>query len=320
MTKVFLKSEYSFCSRSLVQKFWFGLGSLCLILLQATPSLASYVGKDRSYTQVQEFLARLARENPKSTSLIEIGQSDAGVSIVGVKIGSGALRTLIVGTHHGNEYGSTEVALAMAESLAHEPMAEQTVFVIPVLNISGYNADRRQETIGSSQFTTDPNRDYPGPCGTGGPFKLKSTKALAQLIDREQIVTLATLHTFGPLVLYPWGISTRDTKTSYDDLFIGLCSAVAQQNGYEVGNSTDALYPADGTFEDYAFWKHGIWSILFEIGTTHDPSEAQLAQAVAGNVPAIRTLLLNAPKQRAQDHAFHGACDVRLMSLDLKDE
>jgi predicted deacylase len=233
-----------------------------------------------------------------------LGLNDTGEEIIGIKSGTGSVHTLVVGTHHGNEYGSTEVALAFAKSVAETSITGQTVYVIPVLNVSGYN--RRQRT----ELGFDPNRDYPGPCGTDGPWKLRSTKALADLIEREKIVTSATLHTYSPFVLYPWGFSTKDTKTDYDDLYIELSKAAVIDSGYPIGNSADALYPADGCYEDYAMWKHGIWSLLFEMGSSHSPSQSSVDELIRGNVPGLRRFLAQAPTQRAERHEFTGKCDT----------
>ena len=272
----------------------------------------------RSYTEVVQFMKNLESRNPGTTQLFALGLSDSGQMIQGVKIGNGPVKNLVVGTHHGNEYGSTEVAKAVAQDLSERSLADQTVYVIPVLNIGGYNAGVRAEMAGGRNY--DPNRDYPGPCGTAGPFHLKSTRALADFIASEQIVTVATLHTYSPAVLYPWGISTRDTGTPYDDIFIHLGQLATVESHYDVGNSTLLLYPADGTFEDYTFWEHGIWGMLFELGFTHYPSQGQIDEMVRVNVPGIRRMLANAPRERAADHAFHGRCDSSLKNRDRHDE
>jgi hypothetical protein len=70
------------------------------------------------------------------------------------------------------------------------------------------------------------------------------------------------------------------------------------------------IYPADGAFEDYAFWKHGIWSLLFELGDTHEPSLDQVNTLVQVNVPGLRRFLEQAPRTRAENHAFTGKCDT----------
>lgn len=275
----------------------------------------------RDYKGVQAFLGELAETYKQTTSLIELGQANTGETIVGVKIGNGSVRNLVVGTHHGNEYGSSEVALATALSFAKDPIPNQTIYVIPVLNVSGYNSKSREERLAQgSWYTADPNRDYPGPCGTNGPWKLKSTKALADFVDREQIVSSVTLHTFANMVLYPWGVSTHDIQTAHHEEFIALGKLAAQFSGYKVGNSTEELYPADGTFEDYAFWAHGIWSFLFEMGHSHSPSQTSVDQMISVNVPGIRNFFKQAPTQRAADHQFKGKCETHLRALDLRNE
>lgn len=264
-----------------------------------------------NYTTVVETLNRIAAENPGNARIFELGMSDSGRAIVGIKIGDGGTANLIVGTHHGNEYGSTAVAMGAAADFAKNPLPGQTVYIVPVLNISGYNARSRNER--TSRGNIDPNRDYPSPCGTSGPFFSKATKALADFVAKTDIVSSATLHTFSPAVLYPWGISTRDVATPYDDEFINLSRIAASESGYQYGNSKELLYAADGTFEDYAYWKHGVWSLLFEMGRSHSPSQADMAEMVRVNVPGIRKFFLAAPKARATNTAFSGRCDVNAL-------
>lgn len=273
----------------------------------------------RNYAGMKTALQKLASEHPAAASVFTLAESDSKESIVGLKLGNGPVKNLVVATHHGNEYGSSEVALAFAESLALAPIEGQTVYVIPVLNIGGYNARTRNERDAKG-ISRDANRDYPGPCGTEGPFTLKSTRALADFVAKEEIVSSATLHTHYPAVMFPWGISTRDLATPYPEIFRDLVNWATEDSRYQVGNSTEVLYPADGAFEDYAFWKHGVWSILFELGYSHSPSENQIQDMIRTNVPGLRRMLERAPRARATNHAFSGQCDLRLRSLDRHDE
>ncbi len=260
-----------------------------------------------NYQTVTQKLAQYAASNPTKVEQISIGINNQGEEIKGLKIGNGPIPALVVGTHHGNEYGSTAVALGVAESFSLNPLPNHTVYVIPVLNITGYNRGSRYEN-GAGQ-TLDANRDYPSPCKSGANFQLRSTDALARFVDDKNIVISATLHTYSPAVLYPWGISTNDLSTPYDKEFIKLAQDATIDSGYPSGNSTEMLYAADGTFEDYAFWKHGIWSLLFEIGFTHSPDSTAVQNMIRGNVPGIRRFIENAPIARATDHLFTGKCD-----------
>lgn len=270
------------------------------------------------YPDVQKFMRELVQKHPESTQLFELGGSDSGQVIEGLRIGNGPTKHLVVATHHGNEYGSTEVARGVAASLAASPLKGLTVFVVPVLNIHGYNTRRRVEDVGPKMY--DANRDYPGPCGTEGPFKLKSTSALAAFLEKEQIVAAATLHTRHPAVVWPWGFATKDLVPPQLDLFRMLAQAATVESKYMIGNSTEVLYPAPGTFEDYAFWRHGVWTLLFELGRTHKPHDGEVAEMVRVNVPGIRRMLELAPQARAEDHEFRGTCDVRLFAKDRHDE
>lgn len=281
------------------------LHSLFSLFLASSASAAT-----SNYNTMVDSLQKIAQANPQNAQMFNLGMSDAGQMIVGIKIGSGAIADLIVGTHHGNEYGSTAVAMGAAEAFAKDPLAGHTVYVIPVLNISGYNNDEREETLGYS--TIDPNRDYPGPCVTTTPHQLKDTKLLADFIASNNIIASATLHTYAPAVLYPFGFSTNDTQTKDDSAFINLSKAATVESRYEIGNSKELLYAADGAFEDYAYWKYGIWSLLFEMGTTHNPSSSQMKQLVADNVPGLRRFFEMAPKDRSADHAFTGRCDYNV--------
>ena len=289
-------------------------------LLSTSFAFAATGPSDFQYTDVKDFIHQIAAQHPDTTKLISLGPSDSGDTIEGLQIGNGPVHNLVVSTHHGNEYGATEVAKGFAADTAANPIPGQTVFVIPVLNIDGYNARNRMEPLNGQEL--DPNRNYPGPCGTEGPFTLKSTTALAQFVAANDIVASATLHTYGPLVLYPWGISTSgtDLMTPYDDLFKTLAGYAVIDSHYEIGNSTAALYAADGTYEDYAFWKHGMWSLLFELGDTHTPTDTAVADMVRVNVPGLRNFLAQAPSKRADDHEFHGKCDHGRALLDRHDE
>ncbi|MBI3556473.1 MAG: succinylglutamate desuccinylase/aspartoacylase family protein [Deltaproteobacteria bacterium] len=301
-----------------MNRFTLILSAALFMSVQAHAGIISSDPSQTTYAEVKTFLHELARAHPGTTTTFELGVTDSGDTVEGVKIGNGPVKNLVVSTHHGNEYGSTEVARAVAANLAENPIPGQTVYVIPVLNITGYNAKLREEVSDGSYH--DPNRDYPGPCGTEGPHKLKSTALLAAFVDREGIVASATLHTFYPAVVYPWGLASHDLSTPYDDQFKQLVNLATQESHYQVGNSTEVIYAANGTYEDYAFWKHGIWSILFELGNSHNPVQADVDEMIRVNVPGMRRMLEQAPKERATNHAFSGKCDGRLGRFDRHDE
>ena len=303
---------------------FFRAAFLIAVLFSSGQSQAGGIDQDyarasrRQYSEVKTYLNELAKAFPANAKLFTLGDSDSGEKIVGLEVGNGPVRNIVVATHHGNEYGSTETALGFARSVAEHPIPGQTVYVVPVLNIAGYNAKSRRESSQGKSF--DPNRNYPGPCGTEGPFTLKSTSALARFVNEKNIISSATLHTYSPAVVYPWGLSSHDLKTGYESIYQGLVLEATRDSHYATGNSTELIYPADGTYEDYAFNEHGIWSLLFEIGYSHSPNPEAVKTAVETNVPGIRRMLQSAPTERASKHRFAGRCDRSLLSLDRHDE
>jgi len=295
--------------------------TFCLGTLLIAPIVfAQTSGSERKYSDVVAELNSLVKAHPQTVQSFILGDSDSGEKILGVQIGNGPVHNLVVSTHHGNEYGSTEVALAFAQAIAAKPIANQTVYVIPVLNIGGYNAHNRNEDTENDTF--DPNRNYPSPCGTEGPFTLKDTAALAKFIADKNIIASATLHTFSPAVTYPWGLATNDLTTGYESIFKNLVTQATLDSHYPTGNTTELIYPANGSFEDYAFLQHGIWSLLFELGSTHTPDASETAELIRVNVPGLRRMLEAAPTERAQNHAFTGKCDnsAAMISRDRHNE
>lgn len=304
-------------------KLYNGIGLIAVLALgintvQAQSFFNRSAASSRKYDSVQTILKDLAASHPQNAELVTITNSDSGLPVQGLKIGKGSVSQLIVATHHGNEYGSTEVALAAAKDFAENPVKDRTVFIVPVLNISGYNAKSRYEKASArlvkgqgTRASFDPNRDYEGPCGTEGPWHLKSTKGLAKFVADQKIVASATMHTYWPAVVYPWGNSATDYSTAYNKTFIDLANSATAFSHYQTGFSGEVIYPADGTFEDYAYWKHGVWSLLFEIGDSHYPSDSDIDQMIRVNVPGLRKMMEDAPTARAEDHRFTAACSAQ---------
>lgn len=258
-----------------------------------------------AYDKIIETLRSLHRSHPRDTRLFQLktplrAQGFPQRKIVGIQIGLTGPADVIVGTHHGNEHGSTEVAMALAQSLSENPIRNRQIFLIPVLNISGY------ESILRLEHGTDPNRTYPGPCGsTAAPFSLESTKALAKFLHKKNIVSAITLHNSGNSVTYPWA-NVKNTPTVFQSEFERLANVATSINGFKSGTSADVVYETLGNFEDYAFWQFGIWSFLFEMGTSN--WEKEIPEMIARSVPAVRALLDAAPRERADQHAWTGKC------------
>jgi hypothetical protein len=207
------------------------------------------------------------------TTQFSLGKNDQGQDIMGLVIGDAStakVKHLVVGTHHGNERAAAEVPLYFIEMVTASYDPSVLYYVIPVLNISGYNAYRREET-GSDGDTHDSNRDYEDACVTKQDFQLKSTGLIAEFMDREDIVSAVTVHGYIGTFTYPWGMEARNYTTLDEAFFNAWGKKAVKINGYKTGTHGELIYPATGAFEDYAYYKLGVWSFLMEIkGPTSD--------------------------------------------------
>ncbi len=216
---------------------------------------------DKILTRLQSYAKK------PHVSLFTLGKNDQGKDIVGMIIGdvsSAQVKHLVVGTHHGNERAAADVPFTFADNVIAQYDSTVLFYVIPVLNISGYNVDRREET-GSDKNTHDSNRDYEDACDTKHDFQLKSTTLIADFIDKENIVSAVSVHGYVGSFTYPWGTYLSDYATLDDNMLATWAAKAAKLNGYQTGTHGAVVYPAAGAFEDWAYLKHGVWSFLMEI-------------------------------------------------------
>lgn len=242
-----------------------------------------------------------------NTSLFTLGQNDQGRNIMGIIVGdtnAAKIRQLVVGVHHGNERASAEVPLLFTEMVAKSYDPSVLYYIVPVLNISGYNVSRREET-GADGDTHDSNRDYQDACSTKQDFQLKSTTLISELVDREDIVSAVTVHGYIGTFTYPWGTQARDYTTQDDAFFQTWAKKAVKINNYQTGTHGAAIYPATGAFEDWAYYKLGVWSFLLEI---RSPS-SDLKKDAATLVEFFR----NSPMERSRNVGQHVNCMQRIL-------
>ncbi|CAI9165046.1 unnamed protein product [Rangifer tarandus platyrhynchus] len=153
--------------------------------------------------------------------------------------------------------------------------------VLPVLNIDGYiytwTTDRLWRKSRSSHnngtcFGTDLNRNFDASwcsigattdcesltfCGTG-PASEPETKAVSSFIEskKENIACFLTMHSYGQLILVPYGY-TKNKSNNHEELIqVGqkAANALKAKHGtnYRVGSSADILYATSGSSRDWA--------------------------------------------------------------------
>jgi len=296
--------------------------SFFMMSLLVLGGLASATEPTGRYKQIVDQMGVIEKANPQWAKVFSIGTNDEGVELVAMRVSStpekmdlSKVGQLVVATHHGNEGGSTLFAMEFIKDLLNRYQSDELwktslgameFTVIPVLNVSGYNRNSRNE------HGHDPNRDYPGPCKTNGVGKLKSIRTLMDFLTTRPFAGTVTAHGYIGNVTYPWGFYTDNNKTLDENQYRSIFRKVAEVNGYSYGNAGDAIYPANGTYEDYVYWKHGSWSLLLELRNGS-------AKDVAATVPAIATyfdLIDSTPSSKNQ---FEANC-TRMNGPDLRRE
>ena len=179
------------------------------------------------------------------------------------------------------------------------------IWVVTCLNPDGYYYDH-DVTEGSASwrknrryfsdfntFGTDLNRNYPGSCngdflgmwGSAGishhpssivfcglsPLSEPETEAIKNLFLENDICTSISWHTYGELVLWPWGYTIEKTTPDNDYMAqIGeeIASRISKQTGlgtYEP-SQTAGMYPTTGDLTD---WLYGYSHYI--LGKIHFP-------------------------------------------------
>jgi hypothetical protein len=147
----------------------------------------------------------------------------------------------------------------------------------------------RQPNAGTSAVGTDLNRNWGyswGCCGgsSGTPssdtyrgtaaFSAPETAVVRDFVEsrvidgRQQITTSIDFHTYGELVLWPFGYTFTDVPpdmTQDDhDVYVTMGQAMAATNGYTPEQSSE-LYITDGTIDDWTYGVHHILTFTFEM-------------------------------------------------------
>jgi hypothetical protein len=178
-----------------------------------------------------------------------------------------------------------------------------------ITNADGVDANRNYDINwgyddegSSSQIASETYR------GTG-PASEPEVKAHQALIDRLKFKFLITYHSYGPLLLYPFGWQIQ-TPTADDPLYVAYTGTDAapaitrsDPNGLQVDPGVAAdLYITNGTTDDYSYSKTGALSWTPELeegcdgcGFVFPDDEAKIEAAYEHNLPFALDLARSAP-------------------------
>jgi carboxypeptidase T len=255
----------------------------------------------------------------------------------------GEPEVLIAGCHHARELMTVEIPLYVMRRLLDgygtDPVITDLVdtrdiWIIPIVNPDGHvyveehsggQSDgwwrKNRRVNGDGSVGVDLNRNYgyewgyddygssPTPSsevyrGTG-PFSEPETAAIRDFMASHAFTTSASFHSYGDLLLYPWGYAPLDTPDRA--VFRAMGDSISAQNGYLAGNpKSGAIYLTNGEMCD---WEYGetalkprLFGFTFEVNTAgeggFDPNDALIGPTCDLNWGPILTLLRYADAPR----------------------
>ncbi|HEX6864475.1 MAG TPA: M14 family zinc carboxypeptidase [Thermoanaerobaculia bacterium] len=147
----------------------------------------------------------------------------------------------------------------------------------------------RQPNSGTSAIGTDLNRNWGynwGCCGGSSgtpssetyrgafPFSAPETDVVRDFVDSrviggvQQIKAHIDFHSYGELVMWPYGYTTADVPADMTvddhDTLVAMGQAMAATNGYTPQQASD-LYITDGGVRDWLYGAHRVFSFTFEM-------------------------------------------------------
>ncbi len=262
-----------------------------------------------TYDEIKTYCQALAAANPGLAEYIVIGTSIQGRDIFGLRItGPGFTPSrpgvLYHAAQHAREWATPPTAVYLAERLLADYTADPEtrhlvdnleIFIVPVSNPDGYVytwtnnrmwRKNRRDIPGSSCFGIDLNRNWGHEWGGQGAsssfcndtyrgpsaFSEPETQALRDFtIAHPNIVGHHDIHSYGELLMHPWGYTSTQVPPADLTFFTGLVERMADAihgvyaRSYTTGPINPLLYPASGTSVDWMYGARAIKSVTTEV-------------------------------------------------------
>ncbi|MEJ2600687.1 MAG: M14 family zinc carboxypeptidase [Anaerolineales bacterium] len=239
----------------------------------------------------------------------------------------GKPQVLFLATHHAREWVATETSMRLIKYLTANYGSDGRVtnlldnvevWIIPVGNPDGYQYTFTNERLwrknlrdnnGDGQINiadgVDINRNFANHWGLDdegssavwssetyrgiAPNSEPETQALVSFVQEHNFKFALSYHTYGNLILYPWGWQVR-TPSLDDPIFVAQAGTDGNPaifdsllgQGYDPGVSAD-LYTTNGEFTDWAYGELGIPAYTVELTDGYDfrfPDDEDMVQTV----------------------------------------
>lgn len=276
---------------------------------------ASTDERDEAYHDpetVEASLRSLADTFPDLVRLADLGDSVEGRDLWGVLLSDQpwtreddepSLRVL--GTHHGDEWSSMEVPLALAWRLAEDytqgdPEVVQLLdthelWIVPLVNPDGVEAFTRRNAN-----SVDLNRNYayewtPTTWSGAAPFSEPETRAVRALALARSFHHSISMHSGATNIGWVWNWNLQDTP---EDVFLGAaCEAYledTEQDGFWVSQGSE-WYITRGDTNDWSYGVRGGHDYTLEISDEKAPPVEEIPEFLGYHVgPSLRFLLAGA--------------------------
>jgi hypothetical protein len=218
-------------------------------------------------------------------------------------------KVLFTGLHHAREAASITTPLYymfyILENYGIDPVAtfildNRELYFIPMLNPDGYAFNeatnpsggglwRKNKTLYDGGAGVDLNRNYGYKWGIDnsgsspytwtenyrGPkaFSEQETSAVKTLCLSNEFFAAINYHSYGDLIVYPWGYTNEETEDSL--IFKKIGKDISRNNLYEYGNADKTVgYITNGDSDDwmygYEFFERKIFALTIEVGFNSD--------------------------------------------------
>ena len=275
---------------------------------------------------VEAGLAVMAESNV--AELFDVGDSIEGRDILALKISDnpgideGEPKILFVGCHHAREWISVEVPYLIADYLVNNYGVDPAVtaaieaaeiWILPVANPDGFdytwNGNRYWRKNRRSPYGVDLNRNYgymwggPGSSSSPSsetyrgeaPFSEPETQAIRDLIADGGFTFIMSYHSYGNMVLYPWGYTSasapaRARMGDIAETMEGMMDAVGQS--YIYGPTYSTIYTVSGDTTDWFLGEHNRMAMTIELrGNDFVLPSSEIIPCFEENLPAAMHLI-----------------------------
>ena len=251
----------------------------------------------------------LADLHPDIARVVDLGRSWEGRELTGIVLTDLPRQRepdepsyRVLGTHHGDEWSSMEVAFSVAVALAdgygEDPaittlLDTSEVWVLPVVNPDGVVAFTRRNSRG-----VDLNRNYSyqwqssNSAGTG-PFSERESDAVRVFSRQRSFAHSLSMHSGATNLGWVWNY-TYDAP-AHEPVLEDLCARYEATNttsGFYITNGAD-WYPTNGDTNDWSYGARGGHDYTLELTDTKAPPADEIEDYVAEHLQASLDFLVD---------------------------